>query len=194
LLPKKSPWLNLPIGGLDRQACLARLAEVYVNPVELYYGEAVMLLDPSEFFHLDLDSMLTDAAQARTQQSLWEGFLKYLWSHPTQTVKTPLKAFISENRLRRYLVEEVAARYDQPSNLAIPRAGTLNLRPGKEGTSLDIDRSIPLIEEALRSPTNRVVELPLLHMKVPQLMIRQDSWPLSQEGDSQSGITARRPG
>jgi len=170
--PNGTVIAGVPVGGLDRQAGIARLVEAYMTPVELHYSDAVMQLNPAAVFQLDLESMLAEADRARTQQSLWDGFLNYLWDHPTQPVEIPLKASFSENQLRRYLVEEVAARYDQPPTPAMPIVGTLNIRPGTESTSLDIDRSIPLIENALCSPTNRVVGLPLLHTKPPHLSFK----------------------
>jgi beta-lactamase class A len=63
--------------------------------------------------------------------------------------------------LRTFLKEEVAARYDRPSTPAVPVPGTTQFQPGTQGLALDIDRSVLLIDAALRSSSSRVVDLPL---------------------------------
>jgi beta-lactamase class A len=88
-------------------------------------------------------------------------FWNYLWQRGSSPAQVPLRASFSEQRLRAYLSSEVAPRYDQPPLPAQPVVGTVNFSPGEPGTELDIDRSIALIDNALRSTTNRVVDLPL---------------------------------
>lgn len=154
---------GVPVGGLDRASSAQRLLEIYTaTPVELRYGAASIHLNPSVVeFKLDLDSMLAAADQARTQQSFWIDYWNYLWGRPTSPIEIPLRASFSEARLRAFLAEEVAARYDQPPTAAMPEVGTVNFRAGQQGSSLDVDRAVPLVESALRSPTRRSVDLPL---------------------------------
>lgn len=59
-------------------------------------------------------------------------------------------------------------RYDQPPLPPIPAVGTVNFQPGVQGTQLDIDRSVDLIDTALRSPAKRVVDLPLSRTNPPR--------------------------
>ena len=61
--------------------------------------------------------------------------------------------------MRTYLQNEIATRYDTPPSPAQPIPGTVNFVPGVPGQTLDIDRAVTLIEDALRSPTNRTVAL-----------------------------------
>jgi beta-lactamase class A len=63
--------------------------------------------------------------------------------------------------LRAYLADEIAARYDKPPVPALPAVGTVSFQQGQQGTALDIDRSISLIESALQSTNRRIVNLPL---------------------------------
>ena len=72
----------------------------------------------------------------------------------------PLRASISEERLRAYLIQEVAPRYDEPPTPAQPIPGTTTFTPGKPGQALDVGAAVPLIEDALRSPAVRSVTLP----------------------------------
>jgi beta-lactamase class A len=70
-----------------------------------------------------------------------------------------LIATVSEDRLRLYLKDEIAVRYNKPAVPAQPIAGQLYFTPGQPGEELDIDRAIILIEDALKSSTNRTVSL-----------------------------------
>jgi len=153
---------NVPVGGLDRQAAAQRLLEVYTMPVELRYRDAIIHLDPAVVgFELDLERMLAEADRVRTAQPFWNAFWDYLWARPQQVSNIPLVATYSENRLRDFLVEEIAPRYDQPPAPAKPVVGTVHFQPGEPGTVLDVDRAIPAIERALFSPTQRTVTLTL---------------------------------
>lgn len=161
--PSGLTMTGIPVGGLDRLKAADRLLEVFSQPVELTYNEAVIHIDPDTVgFELDLDTMLTAADQVRTQQPFWQAFWDYLWGRPSQEIDIPLSATFSEERLRSYLESEVASRYDQPATAARPVIGTVNFEPGAQGTVLDIDKSLLPIENALRSTTLRTVALPLV--------------------------------
>jgi beta-lactamase class A len=53
----------------------------------------------------------------------------------------------------------------------MPNVGTVNFQPGTQGTELDINRSVDLIETALRSTSRRVVELPMHRTNPPRPLI-----------------------
>ena len=151
---------GVPVGGMDQQQAAARLIQAYGVPVELRYGDAIIQVKPSLVgFNLDLEGMLAAADLQRLSQPFWPAFWDYLWNRPSQAGEVPLSATISENRLRTYLRDEVAARYDQPPSAAMPVPGSTTFQAGKPGTVLDIDRAVTLIEDALRSPSARVVNL-----------------------------------
>ncbi len=153
---------GIPVGRLDRQQAAQRILEIYSLPVELHYGEAVLQMNPSAAgFEMDTESMLAAAELERTRQPFWVAFWNFLWARTSGTENVPLKSTISEDRLRVYLANEIAARYDHPPSPAMPIIGTVNFTPGSAGTSLDIERSLLLVENALRSPTQRTVDLPL---------------------------------
>jgi beta-lactamase class A len=157
---------GIPVGQLNRQQAAQRLLEIYSMPVEVRYNsgstDAAIQFSPSVVgFEMDIEAMLAAADQERTRQSFWLAFWENLWGGTITPVNIPLRATFSENRLRVYLEEEIAKRYDQPASPAVPAVGTVNFNPGKQGTSLDVEQSILLIENALRSPTSRSLTLPL---------------------------------
>lgn len=160
---------NIPVGGLTREQAASRLVEAYGVPVEMRYQDAVIQIKPSTAgFDLDLEAMLASADQQRVKLPFWSAFWNYLWNQSSTTTNIPLSASISEDRLRTYLVTEISSRYDQPAEAAKPIPGTPSFEVGKSGNTLDIDRAVPLIEDALRSPTNRVVNLSFNKISPPR--------------------------
>lgn len=138
-------------------------------PVELLYNQAVIHLEPSVIdFQLDLEGMLAAADLQRTQNLFWEGFWDYLWGRSETPTDVPLRASFSEERLKNFLTDEIAKRYDQPPNAASPVVGTVNFQPGTQGNALDIDGSVLLIDNALRTLNRRQVVLPLQRTKPPR--------------------------
>lgn len=160
---------GVPVGGLDRQSAAQRLLEAYSYPVELHYNENVIHLDPSVVgFELDLQSMLAAADLERTKQTFWLAFWDFLWGNIPREISIPLRATISESRLRTFLETEVSSRYDQPPSPAVPIAGTVDFSSGDLGTELNIERSLLPIENALRSTNQRIVSLPIQRSLPPR--------------------------
>lgn len=160
---------EVPVGGLDRQGAAQRLLEAYSLPVELHYDDQAVLFEPSICgFDLDLESMLAAADLERTKQSFWFGFWDYLWGRQISSLSIPLRATYSESRLRTYLVDEIASRYDKPPTPAIPQPGTVNFTGGAYGTELDIDTAVLLIDTAMQSINNRSVNLPRKQSSPPR--------------------------
>ena len=152
---------GVPVGGLDPQGASQRVLQVYTSPIELVYGAGVIHVEPNTLgFELEIDSMLAAADLSRTGGPFWGGFWDYLWNRNPSATAVPLRATITEDRLRAYLIGEVASRYDEPPTPAQPVPGTTTFTPGKPGQALDVDSAVALIENALRSPSERSVRLP----------------------------------
>lgn len=159
-LPPGSLIAGVPVGNLDRQEAADRLVKVYSTAVEVFYEDAVIHIKPGVIgFELDLQTMLTAADQQRINQPFWSGFWDFLWNRYPVPEEVPLQATISEDRLRAYLEQEIAPRYDKPSTAAIPIPGSTEFAAGESGTRLDVNRAVILITDALRSPVNRTVNL-----------------------------------
>jgi beta-lactamase class A len=151
---------NVPVGGLSQEQAAERLIQAYAIPVELYYADSVIQVKPSTIgFQLDLESMMAAADQQRVSQPFWTAFWDYLWNKLPTPSAVPLRATIPEDRLRAYLQNEIADRYDHPAEVAMPRPGSTEFEVGQAGTELDMNRAVTLIEDALRSPTGRIVNL-----------------------------------
>ncbi len=151
---------GVKVGGVDPQIASQRVLQVYSTPIEVQYGEARFQIDPTVVgFELDLDSMIAAADLARTGGSFWGEFWNYLWNRDPTPVAIPLSATIAEDRLIAHLQNEISPRYDEPPTPAQPVPGGTTWLPGIPGRVLDIERAVRLIEDTLRSPTNRTVVL-----------------------------------
>jgi hypothetical protein len=173
---------GVPVGGLNQEQAASRISQAYGIPVELHYGDSVIQIRPSLVgFELDLQSMLAAADLQRIDQPFWSAFWDYLWNRLPQPGEVPLRANLSEDRLRVFLTNEIASRYDQPAVAAMPMPGTENFDTGSPGTTLDIDRAVLLIEDALRSPNSRVVNLTFKSVNAPRPSIQHLEALMKQE-------------
>jgi len=151
---------GVPVDGLSPAEASQRLLQVYNSPIEVKYSEAVFHIDPGAVgFTIDIETMLAAADLTRTGGSFWTGFWDFLWSRPPAESEIPLSATISEERLREFLQNEIASRYDTPPSPAQPIPGGTTFLPGAPGQTLDLDRAVLIITNALRSPSNRTVAL-----------------------------------
>lgn len=151
---------GVAVGGVDPQTATQRLLQVYESPIEIQYAGAVIHMDPGlAGFQIDTEAMLAAADLQRTGSSFWGGFWDYLWNRQPSTTDVPLVASVNEERLRAYLRDEIKPRYDIPAVAAQPIPGQPAFAAGTAGQELDTNRAVLLIEDALRSPTNRSVAL-----------------------------------
>lgn len=153
---------SIPVGDLDRENAAKRILNAYsYTLIELHYGTSAIQVRPNQIgFELKLEEMLSAADLQRINQPFWTGFWDYLWNRHQPVSPVPLSYTMNETRAKNYL-QEIALRYDQPPSAPQPIPGTMNFNPGQPGSTLDVNVAVPLLVEAMRSPSQRVVELPL---------------------------------
>lgn len=157
---------GVAVGGLDQRQTADRLTQAYSIPVEVTYGESTFQIKPANVgFELNIDAMITAADVLRVQQPFWSAFWDYLWNRQPKGMEVPLSAEISEKQLRTYLQEEIAARYDLPPEPAQPIPGSTVFSVGEPGQVLNISEASIVIQDALRSPTDRKVTLSYTEVK-----------------------------
>ena len=124
---------GIPVGGLEIQQAAERLLQAYTAvPVEVRYRDAVIQIKPSVVgFTLDLESMMAAADLERVSRPFWTGFWDYLWNRVPVPQPVPLISTFSEERLRAYLQDEIATRYDQPPTASLPVPGSTSFQPGR---------------------------------------------------------------
>lgn len=160
---------GVPVGGLDQQQAAERLEQAYSFPIEVSYGEDPFRIKPSALgFFLNVEAMIAAADQQRVNAPFWSSFWDFLWNRIPQASSTPLRAEVDEKRLRIYLLDEVASRYDRVPESSDPVPGSINFQTGKPGEVLDIERSIEPITQALMSATERKAELIISKVAPPR--------------------------
>ncbi len=158
---------GVPVNGLSREEAQAYVEQVYGSPVTVMYRDQEIRLDPAQVsFHLDSEAMLSRAEDQRTEGTFWSGFWDFLWRRPERGYSIDLVATYSEEQLRAWLLD-VAARYDRPPQPARPALETMSSVPGQPGYTLDVEASLPRLEEALMRPVNRTVELVVTEQEAP---------------------------
>ncbi len=160
---------SIPVGGLTQQQAANRLEQAYSIAVEIRYGDAVIQVKPAVLgFELQVDAMMAAADVDRINQPFWSAFWDFLWNRTPVPTEVPLRYTIAEERLRSYLNTEIASRYDQLPVAAVPKPGSTDFQAGQSGTVLDVDRAVTLIEDALKSPGGRVVNLSYNQISPPR--------------------------
>lgn len=161
---------GIAVGGMDTQAAAERLLQAYTAiPVEIYYRDAAIQIKPAVVgFELGLESMIAAADLERVSQPFWTGFWDYLWNRIPTPAPVPLISSFSEERLRAFLQNEIAARYDEPPAPSLPVPGSTTFQLGQAGTVLDVDRAVVLIGDAFRSPSARQVSLGFTRVNPPK--------------------------
>lgn len=151
---------GVDVSGLDIDQAADRITQAYSVPVELHYAESSFQVKPATLgFSLDLSSMMAAADQARASLPFWSAFWDYLFNRFPESQDIPVRANINTDQMRSFLVSEIVPRYDQDPEALTPVPGDTFFTAGKSGLSLDVDRSIELISMALKSPTDRVINL-----------------------------------
>ncbi len=167
-LPEGLTIAGVPVGGLDQTEALQRLLQTYSTPVELYYGEDLILVNPAAVgFQLDSEAMLAAGELARTSTDFWSAFWDYLWNRPAEPLGIPLRAEYSQAQLE-LLLQDIAARYDQPASPSHPVPGTSEFEPSAEGRVLDVARAAELVGQVLNAPRDRQVNLPVAASEPPR--------------------------
>jgi hypothetical protein len=172
---------GVPIGGLNYVQAAERLYTVYRAPIEINYAGNPIHIRPAVLgFEPEVDRMLAVADNQRVTEPFWEGYWNFLWGRNIRTIIVPLTASYDEDLIRDYLRFEISPRYDAPAVPPKPVPGTTQFADGVTGTNIDIDRATLQIIDALRSPTQRRVNLSLNQTSIPrptitdlEVMIRQ---------------------
>jgi beta-lactamase class A len=172
---------QIPIGGLNYEEAAERVYTIYRAPIELLYaGHAIQVRPAVLGFEPNVESMLAVADNQRVTEPFWEGFWNFLWNRDIETINVPLNASYEEARIREYLQNEIASRYDLPATPPRPIPGTTEYMAGQPGTRLNLDRAVLQVIDTLESPTNRSLSLSLEQTSIPrpslsdlELMLRQ---------------------
>jgi beta-lactamase class A len=167
VLPANSTVDDVSVAGMSAADAETRIRQMYATPVTVLYQDQAITLDPAVVdFTLTIDQPLAAAADASEFPQFWD----FLWQRPDAPVQARTVHSYSRNKLRDWLTQ-VAAQYDQ--QVVAPGTTVVNTaaETGQAGRTLDIEASLPLVEQALLSLDNRTTAL----------VIRDEAAPEAQE-------------
>lgn len=166
VLPPGLTINNVPMGGMEREQALTAIELAYTRPVTVYYaGKLTPLLLP-EMVELSLDATITaeNLDETITTQTNAQGFVNYILDLVLQREPEiqSVSAVVTYSRERvDAFLKRTAQKYDQlpQKPVALPEAGTF--RPPQDGTTLDVEASLPLLIKAILAarPEDREVHL-----------------------------------
>jgi beta-lactamase class A len=165
-LPTGMTLSGVPVEGATRQEAIERLLGAYNGPIVLHYQDRRLSLAPQNVaFQIDVDLTVANMDAELAKSGGVTGYLKYLLGQRPPPVDVPVQAAYSSQALREFL-GNMARQYDRPAKPPIPQPSTGSYIPGEPGYQLDVDASIPLIETALLSTSNREAAL-VVHVTQP---------------------------
>lgn len=166
MLPPGLTINGQPMGGMTREQALNAIALAYTRPITVYYaGKLTPLLLP-EMLELSLDAEATaqNLDRALAARANAQGFITYLLDqiarNEPEAQEVAAVVNYSRERVDAFLAR-TAQKYDHPPQnpVLLPEAGTF--RPALDGTTLDIQASLPLLIKAIlaAAPQEREVHL-----------------------------------
>ena len=167
LLPAGVTVAGVSVSGLSKRDAVARWESIYAEPLLLLY-EDDMGAHPIEFhpdqagWQISSEPMLADVlAAGESDGGFWRRFLNYMIGNERAVSReVPLLASYQSQALEAFLMD-VARRYDNPPGAPGYDLQTLTVYPGESGYALDMPRAAAAIDLALRSSSQRVVQLPI---------------------------------
>lgn len=160
---------GLDVGGLTAEEARELLREQYLAPVAVYHGEERIELNPADVgFNLEVEMMVAKAQEAYAERNYWLGFATHLTGLSWQPIRVPLQAGYDPALLEEML-ETIASYLDDPPRLPQILSETAMFEEGKAGYVTDIEASVPLVEKALYSPSDRIAHLVITDQDAPTL-------------------------
>jgi len=166
MLPPGLTINGQPLGGMTREQALDAIALAYTQPITVYYADKLTPLLLPEMLELSLDEEATaqNLDRVLTARTGIQGFITYLrdqmLNHEPEAQEVAAVVTYSRERVDAFLAR-LAQKYDHPPQNAVLLAEAGTFRPAQDGTTLDIQASLPLLIKAILSaaPQDREVHL-----------------------------------
>ncbi len=155
-----------PMGGMSRDQVLNELQLSYTYPVSVTYaGQPIAPLLPEMIeLYLDLPSTIENLDEVLATDNSFRRFFSYIGDQilGKDPERLEVNAVVSYSRERvNTFLTRVAQKYDHPPQPAVPLPESGTFRPPIQGTSLDVEASLPVLIEAILAlnPDDRYVDL-----------------------------------
>lgn len=166
MLPPGLTINGLPMGGMTREQALDTIDQAYTRTITVYYGSKLtpLLLPEMVELSVDLEKTTKNLDDVLVSQNNLQGLITYLGDlvlrrEPEAKDVTAVVNY-SRERVDAFLAR-TAQKYDHPPQkpVLLSEAGTF--RPAQDGTTLDVETSLPLLIKAIlaAAPQDREVHL-----------------------------------
>src|SRR5512133_1702655 len=143
---------GMDLSGADAASITQALERSFEEPIAVYYAGQRLILRPQTVgFHVDTDSMLTEAARHKSFALDLRAFLGGLVQHPPAPIDVPLRYTLDSVALDNWL-GDVAERYDRSPIPPQPIVEKLTIAPGQPGLKLDLPASRERVQGTLVDP------------------------------------------
>jgi len=166
MLPPGLVINGLPMGGMTQAQALDAINRAYTRPITVYYASKLtpLLLPEMVELSVDLETTTENLDAVLVSQGSIQGFITYLGDRVLQREPEAqeVTAIVNYSRERvDAFLARTAQKYDHPPQrpVLLSEAGTF--RPPRDGTTLDVEASLPLLIKAIlaAAPQDREVHL-----------------------------------
>ena len=158
-LPAGMTLAGVPVGETTRQEAIERLLGAYDGPIVLHFQEQRLSIHPQNVaFQIDAAGTIANMDAELSKYDGFGGYFKFLLGQRPGPVDIAVQAAYSSQALSEYL-SNLALQYDRPARPPIPQLSTGGYAPGEPGYHLDIQASIPIVQDALLSTSQREATL-----------------------------------
>jgi len=158
-LPAGMTMAGLSVGDMTRAQALNTLEVAFATPLTVTYQNYTLSLCPSAVeLRYDADQTAANLDSALSDWRGLDGFVSYALHRQSAPRSVPVAVTYSEERLSRFL-DRVGNEYDGPPQAPVALPSALDFRPGRPGTSLDVEASRARLARALVSAFREDVEL-----------------------------------
>ena len=157
---------GVPMGGMTREQALVAIDQAYTRPITVYYASKLtpLLLPEMVELSVDLETTTQNLDAVLGSRGSVQGFITYLADRLLQREPEAQEVVAVVNYSRERVdafLARTAQKYDHTPQkpVLLSEAGTF--RPPQDGTTLDVEASLPLLIKAIlaAAPKNREVHL-----------------------------------
>lgn len=188
LMPTGYSMAGVDVSGMTVDEAREAVLEPYFAPFYVAHPEEQVSLNPADVgFMIDVDVMLDRAIEEKAAQNFWTGFASFLLERPFEPVQIELRAS-HDSALLAGQLEQIASILDVPPQPAQLTPAEGEYEEGKSGYVTDVEASLPVVEQILYKPTERVAPLVVNEEAAPEFGIELLAANLEQELKAFNGI------
>lgn len=188
LMPAGMSMAGVDVSRMTTEAAQEAVLSQYAAPFYVKHLDEQVAINPADVgFVIDIEGMMQRAIEEKVDQHLWMGFVSFLLERPLNPVNIELLASHDPALLTAQL-QQIAVILDKqptPAQLA-PADG--DFQEGETGYLTDVEASLPLVEQVMYQPTERVVDLVVNEVAAPTFGIELLALNLEQELKTFNGI------